>query len=372
MSIIVNSKFDAGSIEIVDIKKDNLILKLKGDTNSHFAQWFYFSLTNILEKKVNIKITNLSKSAYIAGWDGYNICASFDNKNWFRIPCNFDGDNLIFELETIKNTVYFAYFTPYSYERHINLIALANSSEIATHHVLGKTALNHTIDLLTIGKIENKNKIWIIARQHPGETMAEWFMEGLINKLLSPYEAISRKLLLDSVFYLVPNMNPDGSILGNLRVNSNGVNLNREWQNPSKEKSPEVYYVRNKMEEVGVSMFFDIHGDEALPYIFTSGCDENPSFSTKQKDLSEKFSHYFKLINPDYQTEFGYEKGQFKEEYLTMATNWVGDKFDCLAQTLEMPFKDNNNFRNELTGWDSHRSYILGQSIVNAISCVLS
>lgn len=372
MSIVVNSKFDAGSIEIVDITNENLVFKLRGDTNSHFAQWFYFSVTNIARKKIDIKITNLSKSAYIAGWEDYNICASFDNKNWFRIPCEFDGDNLYFTLETIKNTVYFAYFIPYSYERHMNLVAFANSSGLATHEILGKTALGHSIDLLTLGNPDNKNKIWIIARQHPGETMAEWFMEGLINKLLSPYEAVSRKLLLDSVFYLVPNMNPDGSILGNLRVNSCGINLNREWKNPSQQRSPEVFYVRKKMEEIGVDMFFDIHGDEALPYVFTSGCDENLSFSKKQNNLSLKFTNYFKLINPDYQTEVGYEKGQFKEEYLTMATNWVGDQFDCLAQTLEMPFKDNNNFKCELTGWDSQRSYILGQSILNAISCVLA
>ena len=44
-------------------------------------------------------------------------------------------------------------------------------------------------------------------------------------------------------------MNPDGSWRGHLRTNASGANLNREWDHPSLEKSPEVYYVRNKMDK---------------------------------------------------------------------------------------------------------------------------
>ena len=47
----------------------------------------------------------------------------------------------------------------------------------------------------------------------------------------------------------VPNMNPDGSWRGHLRTNATGANLNREWLEPSKERSPEVLAVRNFMDE---------------------------------------------------------------------------------------------------------------------------
>ena len=46
----------------------------------------------------------------------------------------------------------------------------------------------------------------------------------------------------------VPNMNPDGSWRGHLRVNAGGANLNREWAEPSAERSPEVLAVRNFMD----------------------------------------------------------------------------------------------------------------------------
>ena len=40
-------------------------------------------------------------------------------------------------------------------------------------------------------------------------------------------------------------MNPDGSVLGNLRTNAAGANLNREWLQPL-ERSPEVLAVTRR------------------------------------------------------------------------------------------------------------------------------
>jgi murein tripeptide amidase MpaA len=89
------------------------------------------------------------------------------------------------------------------------------------------------MNLVVIGNPEAEKKIWVIARQHPGETMAEWFVEGMLDALLDNANPVSRKLLQRAVFYVVPNMNPDGSVRGNLRTNAAGANLNREWMTPS-------------------------------------------------------------------------------------------------------------------------------------------
>lgn len=50
--------------------------------------------------------------------------------------------------------------------------------------------------------------MWTTARQHPGETMAEFFMEGLIGRLLDETDATARNLRRAATFYCVPNMNP--------------------------------------------------------------------------------------------------------------------------------------------------------------------
>ena len=67
----------------------------------------------------------------------------------------------------------------------------------------------------------------------------KWLVEGLINNLLDSDCPTAKSLLDKANFYIVPNMNPDGSVRGHLRTNAVGTNLNREWQSPSLEKSPE-------------------------------------------------------------------------------------------------------------------------------------
>lgn len=68
--------------------------------------------------------------------------------------------------------------------------------------------------------------------------MAEWFCGGFSGALLlDSDDPVSRVLLGKCIFHVVPNMNPDGAVRGNLRTNAAGANLNREWQAPSLDKS---------------------------------------------------------------------------------------------------------------------------------------
>ena len=66
--------------------------------------------------------------------------------------------------------------------------------------------------------------------------MAEWFAEGFLRRLTDGHDALARRILGDACFWVVPNMNPDGSWRGHLRVNASGANLNREWRNPTLER----------------------------------------------------------------------------------------------------------------------------------------
>ena len=56
---------------------------------------------------------------------------------------------------------------------------------------------------------------------------------------------------------------------------------------------------------------------------------------------------------------------------MTMCSNQVAQRFDCLAMTLEMPFKDNANAPDEVEGWSPERSRQLGRSVLDAIGSVL-
>jgi murein tripeptide amidase MpaA len=225
--------------------------------------------------------------------------------------------------------------------------------------------------MLVVGdSAPEKRKVWIIARQHPGETMAQWLMEGLLGRLLDEEDGTARALLENNQFFIVPNMNPDGSARGHLRTNALGINLNREWAEPSIEKSPEVKHVLDKMQQTGVDLFLDIHGDEAIPYNFVAGTEGNPNYDERIAKLESTFKQSLMATTPEFQDEFGYPKDKPGEANLTIACNAVGHKFNCLAYTLEMPFKDNADLPDESYGWSPVRCQQLGEDLLVAIRAV--
>ena len=150
------------------------------------------------------------------------------------------------------------------------------------------------------------------------------------------------------------------------------TNLNREWKNPSKEFSPEVLAVQKKMAETGVDVFLDIHGDEALPVNFVDGCQGVPSFDERMATMESIFKDAFCAVSPDFQTEIGYTPDQFGEANLTVATKWVGETYRCLALTLEMPFKDNQNLPDEIVGWSPERAKILGADVLYPLHQIMA
>lgn len=369
----ISTQFDGGNIEIVDISDPtNIQLKLPKDNAAEFRQWFYFRVQGVAYQNLHLHFINAKDSAYPEGWEDYAAMCSYDRINWFRVSTCYENGILTITHTPLANSVYYAYFEPYSYEQHLNLLGDSQSSGLCQIDDLGSTLQGRDINLLTIGnQAASDLKIWITARQHPGETMAEWFVEGLLGRLLDHQDSTSRALLDRATFYIVPNMNPDGSVLGNLRTNAIGTNLNREWLEPSLKYSPEVYYVREKMHETGVDLYLDIHGDESTPYVFLAGNEGIPSFNSHLQQLQQQFVQAFLAASPDFQDRYGYEKDAPGQADLSIASSYVGETFKCLAYTLEMPFKDNHQWPDDDFGWNGQRSLRLGEAILNPIYALL-
>jgi murein tripeptide amidase MpaA len=370
MPIKISHQFDAGAIEVVSAENPQAIgLRIRKDSRSDFLQWFYFRLQGARDQECTIHFLNAGDTTYPDGWKNYQVAASYDNREWFRVPTAFDGKVMTVSHTPEHDSVYYAYFEPYSFERHLSLVDSLQASPLVRVEDLCNTVDGRDLNLLVVGDAAAAQKIWVIARQHPGETMAEWFVEGMLQALLDQADPIARQLLAHTVFYVVPNMNPDGSVRGNLRTNAAGANLNREWMNPSLTNSPEVAYVRDKIHQIGCDMFFDIHGDEGLPYVFVAGNQMLEGFSTEQAEQQRAFIADFKQASPDFQDKFGYGDGKYSAETLTLASKYIGHTFKCLALTLEMPFKDNVNLPDAQVGWNGARSANLGRAMLQAILC---
>jgi murein tripeptide amidase MpaA len=254
-------------------------------------------------------------------------------------------------------------------ERHDDFIASVIAHPAVQYRSLGQTLDGQELDYLKVG--EGALQVWLYARQHPGETMAEWWMEGAIEKLLDDADPVSRRLREKATFHIVPNMNPDGSKRGHLRTNAAGINLNREWHDPSPQRSPEVLYVRNEMDKTGVDFAMDVHGDEAIAANFLAGFEGIPSLTDGQSALFNRFSEELVRISPDFQTEKGYEIPPPGQANLSMSTAQVAERFGAVSMTLEMPFKDNDDLPDPAEGWSPDRSRLLGRSCLDALYAIV-
>ena len=370
MSISIFSAFDGGNIEVVDASQaQHIRLNIRPDAGDRHFQWFYYQVCDAAGLDLVMTIENAGKTSFAEAFKDYQAVASHDHVHWFRVPTQFDGQKLVIEHTPEADIVYYAFFEPYGHARHMALLAEAGASDAVSIESLCATPDGHAHSLITATEstLDDPTVIWITARQHPGEPMAEWWIEGFLDRLLDASDPVSRQLLSRCVFYIVPNMCIDGSIRGHLRCNATGANLNREWAEPSPERSPEVFYVREKMVETGIDIALDIHGDEALPYNFFAGAEGTASWDEKKQADFDRLKNILAELSPDFQTEFGYEIDPPNSSDLRKCTDYLSETFDCLAVTLEMPFKDAANSPVPDTGWDGMRSAQFGRAMVDAL-----
>ena len=364
----ISAGFDSGNIEVIaSDDPSDIRLAIRPDGRSPHYQWFHFRLSGAKGQDVTLKLTNAGGAAYTSGFKNYRAVASSDLVTWRRVPTEFDGTVLTIRDTPQADAVRYAYFAPYEQERHAALMARLQLKPRVTLESLGQTPDGQDLDLLRIGEPgEDKRVLWMIARQHPGESMASWWMEGALDKLLAP-----GPLLDQAVVYLVPCMNPDGARRGHLRTNAYGIDLNRAWAAPDAQKSPEVFLVRQRMLATGVDFCLDVHGDEGLPHNFVAGFEGIPSITERQSRLFKLFSDTLERISPDFQTRQGYQIPAPGEANMSMSTTQLAERFGCVSMTLEMPFKDNFDLPDELYGWSPERSKFLAAACLDSLHAIL-
>lgn len=367
----VSSDFDGGAVSIISTEQaDNIQLEISKDNQSCTRQWFYFAVESISATMHRIRLVNADKVSFKAAWDGYQAFASYDNQSWFRIDTQYQDGELVLTLEAKASKVYYAYFVPYPLTRQTALLQQVATMPAAQLEVLGQTAQGRDISLLRIGSASAEaKKIWLIARQHPGETMAQWIAEGVILQLAEHFAAnfVEQHANSSAIsFYIVANMNPDGTALGNHRTNANGINLNRHWATPDPLLCPEVYLVKQAMLQYGVDAFIDIHGDETLPYNFMQA-EANPPFADQLKQALAE-------VDSNFQTEYDYSNvavgcgagscgsscGQQK------ATSFVDRQFGVPSLLLEASFKPLRR-KAQTIPWDHRAAKQLGENLASTL-----
>jgi murein tripeptide amidase MpaA len=357
----INSAFDGGNISVQSIHGDLANLEIAPDQQCSQYQWFYFCVDSVLGRAITLNINNAGTSSFPKGWSGYQARYSIDGIDWKQeVNTRYLDGVLSIKHYCNADRVWFAYFAPYTSERHQQLLCKLVQQPGVMHQSLGCSIEGRSIDYFQLGsQLPNAKQIWLFALQHPGETMAQWWTEGALEMLIAPDDhyntTIVEQLLAQCRFHVVPNMNPDGSARGHLRTNALGIDLNRQWQTPSLDKSPEVFYVWQQMLKTGVDFAMDIHGDETIPANFIAGFKGIPNLSAEKWELFVQFRTLLTAQHHDFQDQLGYGDAAPGQANLTIATNAIAHHFNCVALTLEMPFKDHDSNPVPMYGWNPQR-----------------
>jgi hypothetical protein len=295
-------------------------------------------------------------------------------------------------------TVHVAYFAPYRYDtQHADLMARSALSPLVTRSTTGKSVQGRDVDLLTItdpahhsltAEGKQKRVVWIVCRQHPAETMAEWWADGFLDRLLASSNGddcsgdLERDVLLrGALINIVCCANPDGATLGLTRTNAAGMNLNREWSAPSEGQTPEIFGIMAKISASSCcDLVLDVHGDETLPRPVLCCA---PAWNKRLDRLQRAFWDELATANEDFSLEDSLphlihlppapescsKTGADRLDNmaatganLTLCSTQLAFQYDCLAMTLEQCF---------LAPWSVSKSRKLGADMIGPLAKIL-
>uniref|UniRef100_A0A3Q2ZX87 Cytosolic carboxypeptidase-like protein 5 n=1 Tax=Kryptolebias marmoratus TaxID=37003 RepID=A0A3Q2ZX87_KRYMA len=257
--------------------------------------WFYFSVRGALPGKLlKINVMNMNNQRKLYSQGMAPLVRTLPGKTrWERIrdrPTTKIVDNqfiLTFThrlLEVRGATAYFSFCFPFSYAecqemlQHIFLKSikklchcLPSGSAPGTvyyhRELLCHSLDGNRVDLLTVTncsgmqderearlpklfsdtntprphRFSGKRVFFLSSRVHPGETPSSFVFNGFLNFILRRDDPRAHMLRNMFVFKLIPMLNPDGVVRGHYRTDSRGVNLNRQYLNPSPELHPSIY-----------------------------------------------------------------------------------------------------------------------------------
>lgn len=216
---------------------------------------------------------------------------SDDGEHWRHFPA-MDWDDATKEA-TLKfrpanDVIWIAHIPPYTHSRLLGLLDEINQSPHALVEVIGKTAQDRDLHLVTVTNFEKpevgKKTVWLQARQHAWEAGTSYVMEGAL-RFINSQDPRAAKLRDQVVFRFTPMMDPDGCAQGKVRFNANGYDVNRHWDEMNfrrkalLERMPEIWYVKKAIlgwVDSGhrIDLMINLHNTETSEFLETQAADE--------------------------------------------------------------------------------------------------
>jgi murein tripeptide amidase MpaA len=366
MGLRIDDGFFGGSIEVVRVRaKGPVELALRGDTAAEFSQWFAFDVEDDTQRARELVIRAAGDATYPGGFEDFEVMASEDGLRWRHAPTRFEDGDLLIDHEPRGPLTRYAYFATYDLARlERTLGKLARDADARVDGSI-RSVEDRPVYVASLGAEDAARTLWIIASQHPGETPATWLAHGLARRLRAGDRAV-RRLLADTRLCIAPLVNVDGAALGNMRTGATGADMNRCWQDPDADDTPEIAGLLERIDETGCDLFLDVHADEDCGYAFPAGCEGNPSWSDALAEAEAALREDLAAAIPEFVDDPFYELDAPGEADLSCAANAIGERFGCVSLTLELPIKATGGGRVR-RGWSPKRAARAGERMVDAL-----
>jgi hypothetical protein len=271
-ALTVRTDFDSGSLGPWTIQGDTVTASLNTvtmvNTDDIYAYWMHFEIGGAQGRSVAVEIEGVDGNPFFGEHPEENqVVYSCDGSTWARITDHstspLAGGTHRFEQAFDCDSPRVATFFPYPWEQLDRWTRTTGKDPRASLSILGQSAQGRDIHELTITNPAvpdaGKPTVFILGRQHAGETAGSHQLTGLVDFLLSG-EPEAQPLLDGLVWRVVPMLNPDGVYLGHSRATSLLRDPNADWGNDG---SVEVSIARAHLlalaADPGLDMVLDWH-----------------------------------------------------------------------------------------------------------------
>ena len=255
-----SADFEQGAASDVHLREDGAIgFSIPPDPGGDEYLWFCLYVVTEGRKGLEFVLENAA-GAHQTGhrWNITRPVFSTDGRNWIRaaetsyakdagLARLFGQPVFRFRSPLAADTLWVAYSYPYTLsDLQLFLNRIKDRPDVAIS-TLGKSEEGRDILKVEIegradSAAEPLRRIWIVGREHPGETPLSFVCEGMIQALLD--HPAGRRMRDAYGFSIIPILNVDGVAHGYYYHNAQGVNLARDWADF---RSAEVRLVRDAL-----------------------------------------------------------------------------------------------------------------------------
>ncbi len=236
--ITFNSNYDNGSIlDITSTGVNTFTCTLAVDSGElgTASYWFRFRMTGVAGRTITLNINHSENPRPVI---------SFDSVTWRRMTATEAPTltRLFLTFGASTNFAEVAFFYPLGYSETFSKISsLVNASTFGTITTIGQSTQGRTMIMVTVTDTTfsntGKHRVWVHSRAHAGEATGTYCMLGFLEQILEN-STTGQTLRKNCIFNIVPLENCDGVYLGHTRWDSQGIDPERQWNNPS--RIPEV------------------------------------------------------------------------------------------------------------------------------------